>query len=220
MDATNIAAVAAALIAIIGALWKGLLDKYKGDSKAQLDNNTQALMVYKELIDRLNNEVQRLESKVDDLINRESLCREKYVVAETKISQLELETNKLAFEIKLRDSYSNMLMDSVSEAIVVINEDSIILSWSSAASRLLGWLPNEVVGRNLETILPQYIKNEHKKYIDNYLLTKIKKVIGVGRCIDVYTKNGDEIKVNLSVGETNIIGTNKKIFTAIMTEVL
>jgi PAS domain S-box-containing protein len=50
-------------------------------------------------------------------------------------------------------------------AIVIINEDSVILRWDTHAEQLLGWTAREAVGRNLSIIMPDRYHHAHLKGI-------------------------------------------------------
>jgi two-component system, LuxR family, sensor kinase FixL len=106
------------------------------------------------------------------------------------------------------------IIDSAVDAILVIDRRGRIEEFNTAASRMFRYTADEVVGRNVNMLMPQPYQDEHDAYIDRYLSTGEKRVIGSGREVTGRRKDGSTFPLHLSVGEMVIDGEAK--FTGIL----
>jgi PAS domain S-box-containing protein len=104
---------------------------------------------------------------------------------------------------KLRDSEARYraMVDSSPAAIICIDEYGIVQSVNPATKAILGYEPDELLGANVSKIMPEYHAVRHDGYIDAYLETGVRKIIGIGRDVTASRKDGDLVDVELSLGE-------------------
>jgi two-component system sensor kinase FixL len=95
--------------------------------------------------------------------------------------------------------------------MVVIDEAGIIMSFSAAAQSLFGYLENEVIGQNVSMLMPSPDRDRHDGYIQRYLATGEKRIIGIGRIVFAERKDGTTFPMELSIGEA-ITGSDR-LFT-------
>lgn len=93
------------------------------------------------------------------------------------------------------------ILDTVPDAMVIIDERGIMSSFSAAAERLFGWTEAEVLGRNVSMLMPQPYRGAHDGYLHRYLTTGERRIIGVGRIVVGQRKDGSTFPMELSVGE-------------------
>lgn len=93
------------------------------------------------------------------------------------------------------------LMDAAVDGIVTIDERGCIISVNRAAEALFGYPADELIGRAVEMLMPSPHDRGHSEYIEHYLQTGEKRIIGVGREVVALRKDGTECPVWLSVGE-------------------
>ena len=118
-------------------------------------------------------------------------------------------TDRKAAEIARRESELRLrsILDTVPDAIVVIDAQGIIQSFSPAAERLFGFQSAEVVGRNVKILMPTPYREAHDGYLDRYLRTGERRIIGIGRVVVGLRKNGETFPMELQVGEFAFAGS-------------
>ncbi|OYX12681.1 MAG: PAS domain-containing sensor histidine kinase [Rhizobiales bacterium 32-66-8] len=100
-----------------------------------------------------------------------------------------------------REAHLSSILDTVPDAMVVINERGIMQSFSTAAERLFGYSSADAVGRNVSILMPQPHRDGHDSYLMRYLTTGERRIIGVGRVVVGARKDGSTFPMELSVGE-------------------
>jgi two-component system sensor kinase FixL len=99
-------------------------------------------------------------------------------------------------------SHLQSILDTVPDAMVVIDAQGMIQSFSSAAERLFGWTGAEVRGRNVRVLMPEPYREAHDGYLQRYARTGEKRIIGIGRVVVGARKDGSTFPMELSIGET------------------
>lgn len=94
------------------------------------------------------------------------------------------------------------ILDTVPDAMVVINLAGIMTSFSPAAERLFGWTAAEAIGRNVSMLMPNPYRQDHDGYLDRYGRTGEQRIIGMGRVVVGERKDGSTFPMELAVGET------------------
>jgi two-component system, LuxR family, sensor kinase FixL len=112
-------------------------------------------------------------------------------------------TERKAAEIALRESELRWrsIVDTVPDAIIVIDANGIVESYSRSAERLFGYTAQEVVGHNLKMLMPTPYREAHDGYLARYMRTGERRIIGVGRIVVGRRKDGGTFPMELSVGE-------------------
>lgn len=100
-----------------------------------------------------------------------------------------------------REAHLQSILDTMPDAMVVIDERGIVHSFSSAAERQFGYAAGEVIGKNLAMLMPSPYREEHDTYIARYLATGERRIIGIGRVVSGERKDGSTFPMELNVGE-------------------
>ena len=113
---------------------------------------------------------------------------------------------------KMKKNKHQSILEGCVDAVVTINQHGIIEFFNKAAENLFGYDRNEVLKKNVKMLMPSTHSVNHDKYINHYLETKIPKVIGIGREVELQTKNGEKIPIFLTLSQAIVDG--EYIFTA------
>ena len=108
---------------------------------------------------------------------------------------------ELADTLLERDTHLQSILDTVLDAMVVIDVDGKMLSFNGSAVRQFGYAPDEVLGQNVSMLMPSPYREHHDGYMDRYLATGEKRIIGVDRVVVGRRKDGSTFPMKLAVGE-------------------
>ena len=106
------------------------------------------------------------------------------------------------------------VIDSAVDGIIVIDAHGRVEGFNPAAERLFGYAAAEVLGRNVDMLMPSPYREEHDSYLSRYLATGRAKIIGSGREVQGLRKDGSTFPLHLSVGQITIGGERR--FTGIL----
>src|SRR5688572_13928064 len=95
---------------------------------------------------------------------------------------------------------------SAVDGIIVINSKGLIKAFNPAAERLFGYRTEEVLGQNVKLLMPSPDREQHDRYIANYLETRVPRIIGTGREVRGRRKDGSTFPLHLSVGQMEVDG--------------
>jgi two-component system, chemotaxis family, CheB/CheR fusion protein len=103
----------------------------------------------------------------------------------------------------LRDSEARLraVIDGVADSIVTIDEAGIIQALNAATTRMFGYAPEELIGGNVNVLVPEPHHSQHDRYIKRYLETGEARIIGVGREVEGRRKDGSLFPAELTVTE-------------------
>ncbi|RYE09232.1 MAG: PAS domain S-box protein [Hyphomicrobiales bacterium] len=100
-----------------------------------------------------------------------------------------------------RDAHLQSILDTVLDAMVVIDPRGKMLSFNASAVRQFGYTPEEVVGHNVSMLMPAPYREQHDGYIERYLATGERRIIGLDRVVVGRRKDGSTFPMKLAVGE-------------------
>jgi PAS domain S-box-containing protein len=106
------------------------------------------------------------------------------------------------------------VIDSAVDGIIVIDAQGRVEAFNRGAERLFGYRAAEVLGHNVNMLMPSPYREEHDAYLARYLTTGTAKIIGIGREVSGRRRDGSVFPLHLSVGEMAIGGEVK--FTGVL----
>jgi len=95
--------------------------------------------------------------------------------------------------------------------MIVIDERGSILSFSTAAEKMFGYREAEVVGENVSALMPSPDRERHDSYLERYLRTGERKIIGIGRLTTARHRDGNTFPIDLHIGEARM--GDERVFT-------
>jgi len=132
---------------------------------------------------------------------------------ETEVQERKQAGKRLEFsETRLRSILENVL-----DGIITINEQGIVNTFNPAAERIFGYDKSEIIGKNINTLMPAPYHSEHDTYLKNYLNTKIPQIIGIGREVSGKRKDGSIFLLDLSVSTTLV--QDNRIFVGVIRDI-
>jgi len=119
--------------------------------------------------------------------------------------------------LELTDAKARAILNTTVDAIVTIDAAGAIQSFNAAAERIFGYDESEVLQRNVKMLMPEPYQAEHDDYIENYLTTGKKRIIGIGREVHGRRNDGSTFPMDLAVSEVELDG--RRIFTGIIRDI-
>ena len=113
--------------------------------------------------------------------------------------------------IRAREAHLQSILDTIPEAMIVIDESGAMQWFSTAAERLFGYRSTEVIGRNVSMLMPEPYRGAHDTYLNRYLQTGERRIIGIGRVVAGERRDGSAFPMELAVGEMRSAG--QRFFT-------
>ncbi|HEY5048549.1 MAG TPA: PAS domain S-box protein [Rhizomicrobium sp.] len=147
---------------------------------------------------------------------KDVLAREQQIV----IDQLRTANESLAKShavLQQNEARLHSILETVPDAMVVIDENGIIRSFSAAAERLFGHTADEARGRNVNMLMPSPYREEHDRYLYRYHATGERRIIGIGRIVVGQRKDGTTFPMELAVGEVMLEG--KREYTGFVRDI-
>jgi PAS domain S-box-containing protein len=126
------------------------------------------------------------------------------------------EEKKAKKEVEATVTKIETIFNTVQNGIILIDKKGIIQSFNIAAEKIFNWQAEEVIGKNVNMLMPEPFHSQHGKYIDTYLNTGKKKIIGIGREVEGLRRNGETFPLHLSVNQMMI--DNRIYFTGVIVD--
>lgn len=114
-------------------------------------------------------------------------------------------------DLEAREAHLASILATVPLAMIVIDEAGIIQSFSTAAERQFGWTAQDVIGSNIKMLMPNPYRDAHDGYLQRYMTTGERRIIGIGRMVVGERKDGSTFPMELAVGE--MISRGHRYFT-------
>lgn len=104
--------------------------------------------------------------------------------------------------LRTRESHLRSILETIPDAMIVIDGNGIMQSFSSAAERQFGYAEQEAIGQNVSILMPNPDRSRHDGYLARYRSTGERHIIGIGRIVTGQRKDGTTFPMHLSIGET------------------
>jgi PAS domain S-box-containing protein len=116
----------------------------------------------------------------------------------------------------LRESMTRLtaVVETAVDGFILIDAKGCILLFNPACERLFGYRAEEVMNRYVKLLMPPEYSLHHDSYLQNFLQTGQRKIIGIGREVTGLRKDGSTFPMDLSVGEARQDG--ESIFVGII----
>ena len=112
------------------------------------------------------------------------------------------EEKRVEGALRIQENHLRSILETVPDAMIVIDSRGIMQLFSSAAERLFGYSKQEAIGQNVSILMPEPDQSRHDDYIARYLKTHDPHIIGIGRIVTGRRRDGTTFPMHLSVGQT------------------
>ena len=128
-------------------------------------------------------------------------------------------SERIKAEEALEESWAraHAVLETTIDAVVTIDTQGRIESVNPATERIFGYAADELIGQNIKLLMPAPYREEHDQYVQRYLATEEKKIIGIGREVVARRKDGSTFPVDLAVSEVHL--DHRRIFTGFIRDV-
>ncbi|KAI8891975.1 hypothetical protein BC833DRAFT_546081, partial [Globomyces pollinis-pini] len=153
------------------------------------------------------------ERELSDLLEEQERQLEELKQIQEKEIMMEESMHDSEMKMLIERRILNSVLETVADGIINITAAGIIRRFNHAAELMFGYKSDEVIGHNIVMLMPERFGKNHDEYLNRYLTTNIKTVIGTGRRVFGLKKDGSEFPLHLSISELKEDGEH--LFTGI-----
>lgn len=124
------------------------------------------------------------------------------------------ERQKIMRALQEENAKTRAILETAVDGIITIDERGIITLVNPAVERIFGYTAAEMIGQSIRMLMPSPYREEHDRYLAQYLATGQKKIIGIGREVVGLRKDGTTFPLDLAVSEVRI--NHQRWFTGIV----
>jgi PAS domain S-box-containing protein len=121
---------------------------------------------------------------------------------------------------EMEESVNRMqaIVNTVVDGIIIIDDQGTVENLNPAAARAFGYAPGDVVGRNVEMLMPELESRKQDTPLANRLETVALKALGIGCCeMTGVRKDGSIFPIEFAVNEMRIAG--RRMFTTVARDI-
>lgn len=110
-------------------------------------------------------------------------------------------------------AHLRLILDSVPDAMIVVDDGGVIRSFSAAAEAMFGWTAEEVIGRKVNVLMPEPYQANHDSYLARHIATGETNLLA-GRVLVGLRRDGSTFPFEMSLGGLQSDG--RRFFTSFM----
>lgn len=115
------------------------------------------------------------------------------------------------------EAYSSAIVATAAEGIITLDADGRIDSANRAAEKMFGYGPSELLGQNIQILVPEQYRSRHARHLAHYTSTGEASILGTGREVPAQRKDGSIFPIHLAASEISVEG--EKRFAGIIRDV-
>jgi len=120
-------------------------------------------------------------------------------------------------ELLRRTEETNVLLSHLPDAVIEIDSCSMVRKANAAAQRIFGYTPEELVGCDVNRLMPEPVRSEHLSHVGRYLRSGDSNIIGVSREVTGLHKDGRLLSLELRIAEYRAHG--ERYFIGILRDI-
>jgi len=119
--------------------------------------------------------------------------------------------------LKESEAHLRSVLETIPDAMVVVDTKGIIQSFSATAEKLFGYQAKDAIGQNVSMLMPNPYRAQHDGFLARYLQTGERRIIGIGRLVVGQRKDGSTFPMELTVGEMRL--GERRFFTGFVRDI-
>lgn len=119
--------------------------------------------------------------------------------------------------LKQNEAHTRIVAESASDVILTISDDSQVIMVNPAVETIFGYAPQELLGRSLTLLMPDYLQRIHTEAVKRYLETGRRHLNWQAVEVPGRHKNGQGLELEISFGE--FILHEQHFFTGIVRDI-
>jgi PAS domain S-box-containing protein len=109
------------------------------------------------------------------------------------------------------------LIEALPDAVFVVEADGTIVFLNGQAERLFGWSREELVGRVIETLIPEGVRDQHPGHRARYAQNALVRPMGAGLDLAGLRKDGSQFPAEISL--SSVQSGDRHLVTAVVRDV-
>lgn len=109
------------------------------------------------------------------------------------------------------------IVNTVVDGIITIDDQGTIESLNPAAARVFGYSPEQIVGRNVRTLMPDFYGGKDGRELHDYVRTGQAETNKFWREVTGRRQDGSSVPVELAVSDTRLVG--RSMFTGVVRDI-
>lgn len=106
------------------------------------------------------------------------------------------------------------ILDTAVDSIITIDEQGIMESVNQTTIDSFGYEEDELIGQNVSMLMPPPYRGQHDGYLESYMHTGHRRIIGIGREVPCRRKDGTVFPGDLAVSELKL--KERRLFTGVL----
>ena len=136
---------------------------------------------------------QELEREIEQRKIAEEKTRQLNHELEKRVQERTAELETLIEERKKSEAQLRQVIESVPNAIIMSDKNSIITLVNTQAEHMFGYHRNDLIGQPIDMLVPKRFRTQHPKYQAGFLHAPESRAMGAGRDLFALRKDGAEI---------------------------
>jgi diguanylate cyclase (GGDEF)-like protein/PAS domain S-box-containing protein len=126
-------------------------------------------------------------------------------------------TSPLITSVEKTESQLNTILNTIVDSVITTDTAGTILSINTSGEKMFGYTANELIGANVDVLMPQEFRDAHKDILDKQDNAIEKRIIGVSRQVHGQRKDGTVFPIEIALGKARISG--QIIYTGIIRDI-
>ncbi|MDE7548117.1 EAL domain-containing protein [Acetobacter fabarum] len=112
------------------------------------------------------------------------------------------------------DTFYATILEQATDGVVIIDDRNRIVFFNTAAEYLWGCSASDVLGNDVDQLVPMEHRKHHDDYIEHHRQTGIHRVVNTSREVTFVRSNGDYVAAELSLSTALIGADNRRYYMA------